>query len=343
MKAMAIDTKVDDVLKETPLRILEIPIPEPEEKQVLIKISACGVCRTDLDEIEGRTLPSFYPMIPGHQVVGKIVKCGKKAKKFREGEKVGVGWIYHSCGRCMQCMKGMENLCDNFVATGRDAYGGYAEFMVAYEDFVYKIPDTNSDAEAAPLLCAGSIGWRSIRLAEIEGKKTLALFGFGASGHIVIQIVRYLYPGLRIFVFTRSKDEQNLAYKLGASWTGTITDEPPEHFDVAIDTTPAWLPVISAVKNLNKGGKLIINAIRKENSDVEVLKTIDYERHLWMEKEIKSVANVTRRDIAEFLEIVKKVPVKPEITTYQLSEANTAIRDLKAGKIAGAKVLVVGD
>ncbi len=327
-------------MKEEPLKIVEMPVPEPLDNQVLIKVSACGVCRTDLDEIEGRLPPTFYPVIPGHQVTGTIVKCGKDARKFKEGERVGVGWIYYSCGECDYCNRGMENLCDNFVATGKDVHGGYAEFMVAYQDFVYKIPDTFSDIEAAPLLCAGAIGWRSLRLTGVEDKKILALFGFGASGHIVIQIAKYLCPDTKVFVFTRSKDEQILACKLGASWTGTITDEPPESFDAAIDTTPAWLPVLCALKHLNKGGRLVINAIRKEKTDAGVLQGINYEEHLWMEKEIKSVANVTGRDISEFLEIAKKILIKPEISTYGLEQASTAILDLKTGKKAGAKVIV---
>ncbi|MCM8817299.1 MAG: zinc-dependent alcohol dehydrogenase family protein [Candidatus Omnitrophica bacterium] len=339
MKAMVIEKSVD-VLKEQPLKIVKMPVPEPLENQVLIKVSACGICRTDLDEIEGRLTPGFFPIIPGHQVIGTIVKCGKGAKFFKEGERVGIGWIYHSCGKCKYCTGGMENLCDNFIATGKDVHGGYAQYLVAYQDFIFKIPDDFSDVQAAPLLCAGAIGWRSLKLAEIENKKIVALFGFGASGHIVIQIAKYLYPDISVFVFTRSKEEQNLASQLGGSWTGNITDEPPELFDAAIDTTPAWLPVLCALKNLNKGGKLVINAIRKENTDVGVLQNINYEKHLWMEKEIKSVANVTRRDISEFLEIARKIPLKPEVSTYSLEQANKAILDLKTGKKAGAKVIV---
>ncbi|MCM8814690.1 MAG: zinc-dependent alcohol dehydrogenase family protein [Candidatus Omnitrophica bacterium] len=339
MKAMVLE-KVVNVSREIPLKQLDIPVPEPQENQVLIKVSACGVCRTDLDEIEGRTLPSSFPIIPGHQVVGRIVKRGKSVKKFKEGERVGIGWIFSSCGKCRYCVSGDENLCDNFVATGRDANGGYAEFMVAYEDFIYKIPEFFSDAEAAPLLCAGAIGWRSLRLAKIENDKTVALYGFGASGHIVIQIVRCLYPDSDIFVFTRSKSEQDLAFKLGARWAGEITQQPPEPFDIAIDTTPVWISVLSSLKNLRKGGMLVINAIRKENRDVEQMKSIEYEKHLWMEKQIKSVANVTRRDIAEFLQIAAKIPVKPEVVKYPLSEANNAVVDLKNGTIPGAKVRI---
>lgn len=337
MKAMVIESPETS---HEPLKMVDMPEPEPQEQQVLIKITACAVCRTDLDEIEGRTVPSFFPVIPGHQVVGKIVKCGKNVKKFKNGERVGIGWIYHSCGKCRYCVSGNENLCDNFIATGRDVHGGYAEFMVAYEDFIYKIPEIFSDTEAAPLLCAGAIGWRSLRLAQIDKCKILGLFGFGASAHIVIQVARYLYPDIRIFVFTRSKSEQQLALNLGACWVGGITESAPEDFDSAIDTTPAWLPVLSALKGLRKGGRLVINAIGKEKNDIEVMKEIDYQKHLWMEKEIKSVANVVRRDIAEFLQIAAGIPVKPEINIYPLSLANQAIYDLKYGKKPGAKVLI---
>ncbi|MGQ9621207.1 MAG: alcohol dehydrogenase catalytic domain-containing protein, partial [Bacteroidales bacterium] len=266
-----------------PMRLVELPIPEPEENQILIKVSACGVCRTDLDEIEGRTPPPKYPVIPGHQVIGRIVKCGKFVKKFRDGDRVGVGWIFSSCGKCRYCINGNENLCNSFIATGRDANGGYAEYMVAYEDFIFKIPESFSDIEAAPLLCAGAIGWRSLKLAELDNNKILGLYGFGASGHIVIQIVNHLYPDARIFVFTRSESERKLAYNLKAEWAGNITDNPSCLLDVAIDTTPAWLPVLMALKNLNKGGRLVINAIRKENNDIEQMKNIDYEKHLWIE------------------------------------------------------------
>ncbi len=339
MKAMVIE-KIWNSAAE-PLKFVEIPEPQPKENQLLIKVSACGVCRTDLDEIEGRTPPSFFPVIPGHQIVGKIVECGKQAKKFKKGERVGVGWIFYSCGKCSYCVSGNENLCENFVSTGRDANGGYAEYMVAYEDFVYKIPENFSDVDAAPLLCAGSIGWRSLRLARAENGRTVGLFGFGASGHIVIQVIKYLYPDSKVFVFTRSKNEQQLALNLKASWSGGISDVPPEPVDIAIDTTPAWFPVLCALKNIKKGGRLVINAIRKEPYDNEVLSTIKYEEHLWMEKEIKSVANVTRRDINEFLQIASKISIKPEVTTYSLSQANSAILDLKTGKKTGAKALVL--
>ncbi|HPO52020.1 MAG TPA: zinc-dependent alcohol dehydrogenase family protein [bacterium] len=339
MKAMVIE-KIVDVLQEDPLKVVEMPEPTLQEGQLLIKINACGVCRTDLDEIEGRTAPSFYPVIPGHQVIGTIVEV-KNPSKFKTGDRVGVGWIFKSCGKCSYCIEGHENLCDVFQATGRDAHGGYAEYMAAYEDFIYKIPDIFSDIEAAPLLCAGAIGWRSLRLTGAKQSGAIGLFGFGASGHIVIQIAKCLYRETKIFVFTRSEKEQALALQLGANWAGQITEHPPELIDVAIDTTPAWLPVLSALGNLKKGGRLVINAIRKENKDIDIMKEIKYETHLWMEKEIKSVANVGRRDIAEFLEIAANIPIKPQITTYSLDEANQALKDLKTGTKAGAKVLVM--
>jgi len=339
MKAMVIE-RIKDTADEKSLKPVDRPIPEPADDQVLLKVSACGVCRTDIDEIEGRTAPSYFPVVPGHQVVGRIIKCGRSVKNFKTGERVGVGWIFKSCGKCRYCVDGYENLCDEFIATGRDADGGYAEYIIAYQDYAYHIPEFLTDIEAAPLLCAGSIGWRSLRLTKFENRNTIGLYGFGASGHIVIQIIRSLYPESKVFVFTRSKEEQKLALKLGASWTGEITDRTPEVFDVAIDTTPAWLPVIYALENLKKGGRLVINAIRKEPHDRENLMRLQYEKHLWLEKEIKSVANVTRRDIAEFLELSSQILVKPEITTYPFEEANTAILDIKYSRNPGAKVLV---
>ncbi|HPP66599.1 MAG TPA: zinc-dependent alcohol dehydrogenase family protein [bacterium] len=340
MKAMVIEKTVD-VLDQEPLKHVDVSLPEPQENQVLIKISVCGVCRTDLDEIEGRVPAPRYPVIPGHQVIGKIVACGRNVQGFKKGERVGVGWIFGSCGICKYCVSGNENLCDFFVATGRDVNGGYAEYMIAHQDFIFTIPDYFSDHEAAPCLCAGSIGWRSIRLGGIRNADIVGLYGFGASGHIVIQIIRCLYPDTKIFVFSRSEEEQEFACELGASWAGRVTDKPPEYLDVAIDTTPAWLPVISALSSLKKGGRLVINAINKESYDKDSLTCIQYQQHLWLEKEIKSVANVSRRDIAEFLQIASKIAVKPAITIYSLSEANAAIRDLKTGKKPGAKVLVL--
>lgn len=341
MKAMILDDVYDLKSVREPLRLFEMPIPELEEDEILIKVSACGVCHTELDEIEGRTPPPRYPMILGHQVVGVVVERGRLTRKFKEGDRVGVGWIGFSCGNCTFCLKGEENLCDRFLATGRDIYGGYAEYMKIREDFAFPIPEIFEDKEAAPLLCAGSIGYRSLRLSGAKEGETIGLIGFGASNHLVLQMAKHLYPKSEIYVFARSEDERHLALSLGASWAGDIDSEPPQRLDRAIDTTPVWRPVIFGLRNLKKGGRIVINAIRKEDSDREELSKLKYEEHLWLEKEIKSVANVSRKDISEFLDLAQKMKIKPVVQEYSLYEANRALMDLKERRIKGAKVLVV--
>lgn len=341
MKAMILDGIYNMNEVDNPLRPEDLPTPEPKEGEVLLRVSACGVCHTELDEIEGRTPPPDFPVILGHQVIGFVEKKGKNVNKLKEGERVGVGWIYSSCGRCRFCKGGNENLCEDFKATGRDANGGYAEFMVVKEDFAFKIPDVFTDIEAAPLLCAGAIGYRSLRLTGIENGMNLGLIGFGASAHIVLQMARFKYPDSRIFVFARSEGERRFSLELGAYWAGDIEDMPPEKIHCAIDTTPVWLPVMEGLKKLEKGGRLVINAIRKETLDRDCLLNLDYPTHIWHEKEIKSVANVARNDIGEFLELSSQIPIKPEVQVYRLEDANMALSELKKRKIRGAKVLKI--
>jgi len=319
----------------------EVDIPAPAEGEILIKISTCGVCHTELDEIEGRTPPPSYPMIPGHQVVGHVEKSGKNAARFKHGDRVGVAWIFSACGECEFCRSGQENLCPDFKATGRDANGGYAEYMTVPEKFAYPIPEIFTDEEAAPLLCAGAIGYRSMRLTEMEDGQSLGLTGFGASAHLVLKMVRFQFPNSKIYVFARSEKEREFARELGAVWAGDTSDTTPEKLNCIIDTTPVWKPIVEAMKNLKPGGRLVINAIRKENIDKDYLLQLDYPEHLWLEKEIKSVANVTRQDVSEFLELAAKIPIKPEFQTYSLEQANQALVELKERKIRGAKVLVM--
>ena len=324
-----------------PLTLQDIPIPKPQKGEVLIKVSACGVCHTELDEIEGRTPPSQFPMVLGHQVVGRVEKTGSRLHKMKTGQRVGVAWIFSSCGQCSHCLAGNENLCPDFKATGRDAHGGYAEYMTVPEDFAFPVPDVFSDVQAAPLLCAGAIGYRSLRLTNTQDGQNLGLTGFGASAHLVLKLVRFKYPNMRVFVFARSEKERAFARELGAVWTGDTGDQAPQLLDAIIDTTPVWKPVLEALKNLKPGGRLVINAIRKEDVDKEYLQKLDYPEHLWMEKEIKSVANVARRDVSEFLEIAAQIPIFPEVQEYSLEEANQAIYELKTAKIRGAKVLSI--
>ena len=339
MKAMVL-TRICDLSKNrNPLEMRDVEDPVPGSGEILVKISACGVCHTELDEIEGRTPPPAFPVIPGHQVVGRVEKAGECSEKFKPGDRVGVGWIYSSCGSCGYCRDGRENLCASFRATGRDVHGGYAEYMTVGENFAYKISDTFSDTEAAPLLCAGAIGYRSLRLTGMKDGQILGLTGFGASALLVLKMARHIYPASEIFVFARSEKERTFARELGAAWAGGTSADPPDKLDCIIDTTPAWKPVVESMKNLKAGGRLVINAIRKEETDKEYLLQLDYPAHLWLEKEIKSVANVARRDVEEFLQLAAEIPITPQVQEFALEDANIALLELKEGKIRGGKVL----
>jgi propanol-preferring alcohol dehydrogenase len=340
MKAMVLNQISHFDKNVNPLHLVEIPVPEPKENEILIKVKACGVCHTDLDEIEGRTVPSFYPVIPGHQVVGIVIKRGVHVTKHQIGNRVGVGWIFSSCGECDYCLEGRENLCAYFKGTGRDANGGYAEYMVVPEGSAYKIPDNFKDEEAAPLLCGGSVGYRALKLSGMGEGKILGLTGFGGSGNQVLQLSKFLYPTGKVYVFARSEKGRELAEALGADWTGDTSMEPPELMDCIIDTTPAWKPIVEALNFLKPGGRLIINAISKENIDKDYLLKLNYQEHLWLEKEIKTVANITRKDIEDFLRIAGQMELQSVIQTYSLEEANEALYELEKGKATGTKVLV---
>ncbi len=333
MKAMILRRIASLDADSTPLELVELPRPVPSETEILIRVSVCGVCHTELDEIEGRTPPPRLPMILGHQVVGRVAELGKSVTRFRIGDRVGVGWIFSSTGEWN------ENLSPAFLATGRDAPGGYAEFMTVQERYACAIPSAFSDEEVAPLLCAGAVGYRAVRLTQLINGRSLGLTGFGGSAHIVIQLVHFLFPKSKVFVFARDPLSRKFALDLGAVWAGDTTDRSPEKLDAIIDTTPAWTPVVEALSNLKPGGRLVINAIRKEDRDKQALLNLKYEEHLWMEREIKTVANVTHTDIAEFLTIVAKIPIRPKVQVYPLNEANQALMDLKRGPIQGAKVL----
>ena len=325
-----------------PLDMVSLPDPIPGKNEMLVKISACGICHTELDEIEGRTKPPRFPVVLGHEIVGRVEAKGTGATRFQQGDRVGIGWIYWACGSCKFCKEGNENLCEDFRATGRDANGGYGEYMIIHENFASKIPECFSDVEAAPFLCAGAIGYRSLRLTGLKNGQNLGLTGFGASAHLVLKMVKHQYPRSPIFVFARSEKERQFAMDLGAAWAGDTTEKSPEKIHAIIDTTPVWKPIVEALTNLEKGGRLVVNAIRKENVDREYLLKLEYATHLWMEKEIKSVANVARQDISGFLELAAEIPIKPEVQEYPLEEANTALIELKEGRIRGAKVLSIG-
>jgi propanol-preferring alcohol dehydrogenase len=324
---------------ESPLQEVSVEVPAPGAAELLIQIHACGVCHTEIDEIEGRTPPRMLPMIPGHQVVGTVIEEGPESRLGLLGRRVGIAWIHSACGECAWCLDGRENLCPDFTACGRDAPGGYAEYMVVPEAFAHPVPAQLGDLEATPLLCAGAVGYRALRLCNLENGEGLGLTGFGASGHLVLQMTKYLYPDSPVHVFARSKQEQEFAAQLGAAWTGGTTDRPIQGLDAIIDTTPAWLPVLSALEALAPGGRLVINAIRKESGDQPVLTGLDYDRHLWREKSLSTVANVTRRDVRECLKLAAEIPLRPRVTEYPLEGANRALLELKHGHIRGAKVL----
>jgi alcohol dehydrogenase, propanol-preferring len=341
MKAMVLNHMGSLSENSMPLTLTVLPDPVPKSGEVLVQVSACGVCHTELDEIEGRTPPAKLPMVLGHQIVGTVIQNGRNASRFELGDRVGVGWIHSACGHCVLCRGGFENLCEHFKATGRDVHGGYAEYTTVGEDFAFKIPERFADSEAAPLLCAGAIGYRSLRLCGITDGASLGLTGFGASAHLVLKMVRHLFPNTPVFVFARSQKERDFARQLGACWTGTTESRSPEKLEGIIDTTPAWTPIVEALSNLKSGGRLVINAIRKESADKHKLLDLDYSAHLWMEKEIKSVANVARKDIGDFLQLAAEIPITPEVEEFALENANQALRELKERKIRGAKVLKI--
>jgi len=355
MKAMLLREITSLKQNETPLSFTNISEPQIGQGEVLLRVTKCGVCHTELDEIEGRTPPPQLPVVLGHQVVGIVQglqrlptlelqiepKRLETLDSLKVGQRVGVAWIASACGHCEYCLSGQENLCPKFKATGRDIDGGYAEYMKVRADFVHPIPDSISDSEAAPLLCAGAVGYRALKLCNLQDGQTLGLMGFGGSNHIVLKTAKYKYPHSEIFVFSRNPQEREFALSLGAAWAGAIDEVPPERLDAIIDTTPVWSPISAALKRLKPGGRLVINAIRKEDADKDVLLKLDYSSQLWMEKEIKSVANVTRADVREFLQLAAEANIKPDYQEFELENANQALLEMKQGKIRGAKVLKI--
>ncbi|MGR9000223.1 MAG: zinc-dependent alcohol dehydrogenase family protein [Gammaproteobacteria bacterium] len=340
MKAMVLKRLCNLKENQTPLELMELPVPVAGEKEILLKVLTCGVCHTELDEIEGRTPPPRLPVVLGHQVIGRVEAVGSQVCDTKIGDRVGVAWIFSACGTCKFCLAGNENLCESFEATGRDANGGYAQYMSISESFVYAIPAIFSDIQAAPLLCAGAIGYRSLRLTGLKDGQRLGLTGFGASAHLVLKMVKHRYPSSDVYVFARSAEERAFARELGAIWAGDTSEHAPHKLDSIIDTTPAWEPIVEALVNLESGGRLVINAIRKEGDKHSLLK-LDYPLHLWQEKEIKSVANITRNDVKEFLSLAAEMNLKPDIQVFALEQANEALCELKTGKIRGAKVLKI--
>ena len=342
MKAMVLATTAP--IETNPLALQETAAPQPQTGQIRVRVTACGVCHTELDQIEGR-LEARLPVIPGHEVVGRVDTLGPETSRFKPGDRAGIAWIFSACGRCPFCRAGNENLCAEFRGTGCDADGGYAEYMVVPEEFAYPIPEPFSDVQAAPLLCAGVVGYRALKLTGLADGQALGFFGFGASAHILIQVARHKFPRSKVFVFTRpgQTEHQELARKLGAHWAGATGEDPPARLHAAIDTTPAWTPVVEAMRVLEPGGRLVINAIRKETPDQNALLRLRYPEHLWLEKEIKTVANVTRQDALEFLPLAAEVPIRPLVQEFALDQANEALKLVKAGKTQGAAVLRISE
>lgn len=334
MKAMQLQEISPITADSQPLASVDLPSPVPGERQLLIEVRACGVCHTELDEIEGRTPPLRLPVVPGHEVVGEVLANGLGASRFQPGDRVGVGWVHHSSGALD------ENLSDTFVATGRDVDGGYAQYMTVPEDYAYPIPDAFTDIEAAPLLCAGAIGYRALMMCGLRDDQWLGLMGFGASGHLTLQLARHLHPNAPVCVFARDRASRDFALSLGAHWAGDIDERTPEPLHAIIDTTPAWRPVLESLRSLRPGGRLVINAIRKEEHDKTCLLQLDYRDHLWMEKQVVTVANLTRYDLSAYLPLAAEAGIHPKTTVFPLAQANTALVKLKAGKNTGAFVLV---
>ncbi len=332
MKAMILNAF--SPIDQNPLELVDIPVPEPGPKDILLQVKVCGVCHTDLHTVEGELPQAKLPIIPGHEVVGIVKKQGSQASWFNEGDRVGVAWLHSACGQCRFCSKGNENLCESAQFTGLDVNGGYAEYMTVPEKFAYHIPEIFQDQEAAPLLCAGIIGYRSLRLSEIRPGERLGLFGFGASAHVAIQVA--VHWGCQVYVFSRSEDHRALARQLGAVWTGTSKDDPPTKIDGSIIFAPAGELVLEALRVTEKGG-----AVASAGIYMSPIPEMDYVKYLYHERTLRSVANATRKDGEEFLNIAAEIPVKTTTDIFPLGEANRVLQLLKAGKINGASVLKV--
>lgn len=333
MKAMTLPHPAP--VDSSPLVASSVPIPEPKDDEVLIRVSACGICRTDLHVTEGELAQKLPNVIPGHQVIGRIVASGTRAKIHALNTRVGVPWLHRTDGKCEFCMRGRENLCPNALFTGWTAMGGYAEYIIAPEAFVYPIPETFSDLEAAPLLCAGIIGFRALRLAEVQPGDTLAIYGFGAAGHVCIQVARHW--SLRVMVATREAKHRTLASELGAEWVGGAYDDPPVPLNAAIVFAPAGELVPAALKNLKRGGSLVLGGIY-----MSPIPSFSYDLLYW-ERKIRSVANNTRQDGTDFLRVAAEIPIRTEVHTFPLEQANQALQALKHDGIRGAAVLMVGE
>jgi propanol-preferring alcohol dehydrogenase len=329
MKAMLLAAPAPASTK--PLALSDVPVPEPEERQILVRVAACGICRTDLHVVEGDLPPQNLPLIPGHQIVGVVERTGPRASRYRVGDRVGIGWLHGTCGICRVCASRRENLCESATFTGYTAQGGYAEFATAEEDFAYSIPEEFTDLEAAPLLCAGIIGFRCLRLSGVRRGSRLGLYGFGAAAHVAIQVARHW--GCEVFVCTRGNRHQELARELGAVWAGGAVETPPKALDAAIIFAPAGELVLAALAAVGRGGAVILGGIHM--SDIP---SFPY-RLIYGERQIRSVMNNTREDGLDFLRVAAGIPIRTRTRVFPLEEANSALGMLKGDEIQGAAVL----
>ena len=327
--------RAPSAMETNPLEYGEVAAPQPKSGEVLVRVRACGVCRTDLHVIEGELQPRKSPVIPGHQVVGIVERQGENTRRFRTGDRVGIAWLHRTDGTCEYCKTGAENLCDSPMFTGYSVDGGYAEYIVAPEDFIYPIPAGFPDEQAAPLLCAGIIGFRSLRLSGIKAGGRLGLYGFGAAAHVAIQVARHW--NVEVFACTRDVRHQKLALELGAAWAGGTYDEPPKKLDAAIVFAPAGEIVPAALKALKKGGALILGGIH-----MSPIPSFSYDL-LYQERVIRSVANNTRQDGEDFLRVAAEIPIRTHVKIFPLAEANRALNALKNDAISGAAVLRIGE
>lgn len=321
-------------VEQNPLEPADVPIPEPGPREIRVKVCVCGVCHTDLHTVVGELEPERMPIIPGHQVVGIVDKLGEEAGRFNIGDRVGMAWLFKTCGVCSFCVRDQENLCSSAEFTGYNAHGGYAEYTLVHEDFAYAIPEVFSHEEAAPLLCAGIIGYRSLVLSNVQPGDRLGLYGFGAAAHIVIQIAKH--RGMEVFVFSRGENHLKLAEELGASWTGHTGDEPPARMNGSIIFAPAGPIVPEALRWLEKGGTLALGGIY-----MSPIPTLDYQEHLYDEKILRSVTASTREDGEALLKAAAEIPIRTRTQSFPLEQANEALNLLKQGKINGEAVLVI--
>lgn len=320
-------------VEENPLQAEEVPTPEPGPGQIRLRLRVCGVCHTDLHTVEGDLELPRTPLIPGHQLVGVVDRLGEGVTRFAVGDRVGVAWLNWSCGECEFCRQGLENLCQRARFTGLQADGGYAQYAVVDQGFAYPIPDRFADAEAAPLLCAGIVGYRALRLSQIRPGERLGLYGFGASAHLVIQVARHW--DCQVYVFTRSQEHRELARQLGAAWAGRAEEQPPAPCHSSIIFAPAGHIVPLALQHLRPGGTVAINAIH-----MSPIPQMDYQL-IYGERTLRSVTNFTRQDATDFLQLAASIPIQVQAETFPLHEANRALQRLKASQIQGAAVLAI--